>query len=149
MRWEQVSFERATWRIPDTKNGDPLTVPLVPEAVEILNARGPQATGWVFPAESKVGHMTPPKKRWRALLQRAEIDDLRVHDLRRSLGSWQAITGASLTIIGKSLGHKSVEATKIYAHLDVDPVRAVHEHRDKRDAGRCRREEASGRSVDP
>ena len=124
MRWEQISFERTTWRIPDTKNGEPMTVPLVSEAVEILNARKPQASGWVFPAESKVGYMTPPKKRWRALLQRAEIADLRVHDLRRSLGSWQAITGASLTIIGKSLGHRSVEATKIYAQLDVDPVRA-------------------------
>ena len=124
MCWEQVSFERSTWRIPDTKNGEPLTVPLVPEALEILKARKPKEAGWVFPAESRAGHMTPPKKRWAALLKRAEIEDLRVHDLRRSLGSWQAITGASLTIIGKSLGHRSIEATKVYAQLDVDPVRA-------------------------
>ena len=27
MRWEQISWERQEWRIPDTKNGDPLTVP--------------------------------------------------------------------------------------------------------------------------
>ena len=43
---------------------------------------------------------------------------------RRSLGSWQAITGASLVIIGKSLGHKSADATMIYARLNTDPVRA-------------------------
>jgi integrase len=48
---------------------------------------------------------------------------LRIHDLRRSLGSWQAITGASLPIIGKSLGHKSPDATMIYARLSLDPVR--------------------------
>ncbi|MCA3269505.1 MAG: recombinase XerD, partial [Thalassospira sp.] len=49
--------------------------------------------------------------------------DLRIHDLRRSLGSWQASTGASGYIIGKSLGHKSQQATQIYARLNLDPVR--------------------------
>ncbi len=48
---------------------------------------------------------------------------LHIHDLRRSLGSWQAITGASLSIIGKSLGHKSPDSTMIYARLSLDPVR--------------------------
>ena len=45
------------------------------------------------------------------------------HDLRRTLGSWQARTGASLAIIGKSLNHKSPQSTAIYARLDLDPVR--------------------------
>ncbi len=52
------------------------------------------------------------------------IDDLRIHDLRRTLGSWQAKQGASLAIIGKSLNHKSQQTTAIYARLDLDPVRA-------------------------
>lgn len=51
------------------------------------------------------------------------IPHLRIHDLRRTLGSWQAKTGASLAIIGKSLNHKSVQTTAIYARLDLDPVR--------------------------
>ena len=46
-----------------------------------------------------------------------------LHDLRRTLGSWQAKTGASLSIIGKSLNHKNVATTAIYARLDLDPVR--------------------------
>jgi integrase len=53
----------------------------------------------------------------------ARLDDVWIHDLRRTLGSWQARSGASLTIIGKSLGHKSQQATAIYARLDLDPVR--------------------------
>jgi integrase len=52
------------------------------------------------------------------------IKDVRIHDLRRTMGSWQAKTGASLAIIGKSLNHKSPQATAIYARLDLDPVRA-------------------------
>jgi integrase len=68
--------------------------------------------------------------RARAEAKRAKIDtsnarmvDLRIHDLRRTLGSWQARTGASLSIIGKSLNHKSVQTTAIYSRLDIDPVR--------------------------
>jgi integrase len=57
-------------------------------------------------------------------VENVRIPDLRIHDLRRTLGSWQAITGASLPIIGKSLNHKSPLATAIYARLDLDPVRA-------------------------
>ena len=53
------------------------------------------------------------------------MPDLRIHDLRRTLGSWQAKTGASLAIIGKSLNHKNQSTTAIYARLDLDPVRAA------------------------
>ena len=64
-----------------------------------------------------------PKKAWARLLERAGIENLRIHDLRRTLGSWQAKTGASLAIVGKSLNHKSHSTTAIYARLDLDPVR--------------------------
>ena len=53
----------------------------------------------------------------------ARLEDIRIHDLRRTLGSWQARTGASMVIIGKSLGHKSQQATAVYARLDLDPIR--------------------------
>jgi len=125
MRWEEISFNRAEWRIPETKNGDPLTVALSTQAIEILNNRRAKTNSeWVFPAvSSKSGHFTDPKRAWQRVLARAGIKDLRIHDLRRSLGSWQASTGASGFVIGKSLGHKSQQATQIYARLNLDPVR--------------------------
>lgn len=125
MRWDEIHFERAEWRIPETKNGDPLTVPLSQQAIEILDRRRRETNSdWVFPVEnSKSGHFTDPKRAWQRVLARAGIKDLRIHDLRRSLGSWQASTGASGFIIGKSLGHKSQQATQIYARLNLDPVR--------------------------
>jgi hypothetical protein len=39
------------------------------------------------------------------------------------VGHWQANTGASLAIIGKSLNHKNVSTTAIYARLAMTPVR--------------------------
>lgn len=39
------------------------------------------------------------------------------------MGSWQAISGAGLPVIGKSLGHKSTSATQVYSRLTVDLIR--------------------------
>lgn len=127
MRWENVSLEEALWRIPHTKGGKPQNVTLSPEAVAVLTARKDAATTnspYVFPGRGKSGHLVEPKGGWARVLDRAGISDLRIHDLRRTLGSWQAKTGSSLIIIGKSLNHKSQQSTAIYARLDLDPVRA-------------------------
>lgn len=123
MRWVDIDFERREWRIPDTKNGDPLIVQLPEVAMTVLGDRRDNGSPWVFPGSGKSGHLESPKKGVQSLLAKAGISGLRIHDLRRTLGSWQAITGASLAIIGKSLGHKSVDATLIYARLSADPVR--------------------------
>lgn len=126
MRWQDINMQTATWTIPEeaAKNDEAQVVALVSEAIRFLKERGPKTEGYVFAAPTKTGYATPPKGRWSALLARAKVSDLRIHDLRRSLGSWQAISGASLAIIGKSLGHKSPSATAIYARLHLDPVRA-------------------------
>lgn len=129
MRWVDLDFHAALWTVPGevSKNGAAMVIPLTGVAVEVLKARQGNDSPWVFPARSSSGHMLDPKRAWRALLTDAGLEDLRVHDLRRSLGSWAAIQGASLAIIGAALGHKSQDATRIYARLTVDPVRNAME----------------------
>jgi len=133
MRWADVSLKRAEWRIPETKNGEPQTVTLTPEAVQILTNRkaerdalpSSERSAFAFPSDRKEedAPIAEPKAAWRRVLTRAGLSNLRIHDLRRTLGSWQARTGASLVIVGKSLNHKSQDSTRIYAQLDLDPVR--------------------------
>jgi len=132
MRWTEIKLADFVWRVPDTKNATPQNVTLSPEAVEILKARQEASAGeFVFPGPGASGHMVEPKKAVIRVMERAGIpygrndpNGVTLHDLRRTLGSWQARTGASLAIIGKSLNHKSQQATAIYARLDLDPVRA-------------------------
>src|SRR5262249_10936491 len=123
----QINFGAAKWLIPDTKNNDWLVVPLIPEVMEILLRRQAESNGnpWGFPGGKKnpTGHMNSPKGAWARILKRARLQDARMHDLRRTMGSWQADTGASLPVIGKGLGHRSQQTTQIYARLNVDPVR--------------------------
>ena len=125
MNWSDISFNRSEWVIKETKNGEAQTITLSSQAIDILKERNKtRSSDWVFPSSSsKSGHIEEPKKAWKNLLERAEIEDLRIHDLRRTLGSWQAATGANSFIIGKSLGHKTQHATAIYARLNMDPVR--------------------------
>jgi integrase len=132
MAWDQINFELETWTIPETKNGDSLTVPLTPSALEILTRRFEDERKdlmWVFPSDRKgrktgeLSHLSNPKEAWKRLLKRAGIKDLRIHDLRRTAGSYMAIQGVSPTIIGKALGHRSQAATAMYARLTQDPVR--------------------------
>lgn len=124
MRWQDINFATQTWRIEETKNGEAQTVHLPKQALGILAERkSHSASSWVFPGSGKSGHLADPKKAWARILKEAGIADLRIHDLRRTLGSYQAATGANGFIIGKSLGHRSQQSTAIYARLNLDPVR--------------------------
>lgn len=174
MRWDEINFDFRAWKIPETKNGEPIIIPLIPEAIQLLEERkklNPHNCPWVFKGSGKEGYYNDPKKAWIRTLERATVMlwkdieelsgiidlaknnlpefytekmlfkqihkeaeiksielpiglmDLRIHDLRRTLGSYQAINGSSTLIIGKSLGHKSTQSTEIYSRLYQDPIR--------------------------
>lgn len=128
MRWDEIDIQRAIWTIPGAKfkSKRPAQIVLVDQATAILNRRrGESESPWVFPGQGRTGHLIDPKAAWQKVRDEAGLSDVRLHDLRRTLGSWQAAGGASLPIIGKSLGHQSTSATAIYARLHLDPVRAA------------------------
>ena len=130
MRWKDIDFERSVWKIPGelSKNGDPMQIPLGPDVLDILRKRRAETSSvFVLPGPGAKGHYMEPKRAWETLLKRAALKDLRIHDLRRSMGSWMTIGGTSLPIVGKALGHKTSQATSIYARLNLDPVRAAME----------------------
>jgi integrase len=128
MCWDEIDFSQAVWTIPARKfkTGKPVGIVLVDQVMAILNRRLVDSDSpWVFPGGGRTGHLVDPKAAWQKVRDEAGLIDVRLHDLRRTLGSWQAAGGASMQVIGKSLGHKSQSATAIYARLDLDPVRAA------------------------
>lgn len=130
MRWDAIDLGEGLWRIADTKNREPRCVVLATPSLEILSRRNENRAPhepWVFPGRTPGRHLVEPKRAWERVLDRAGIDDLRIHDLRRTHGSWMLSSGADLTTIGKALGHKDHASTLIYARLDLDPVRRAVE----------------------
>lgn len=127
MRRDEVNLHDGTWTIPakKSKTGKPMVVVLTPTVVSLLSQRfASHDSEWAFPSgNSQTGFYRNPKGAWASLLKRAGLVNLRIHDLRRTLASWQAKGGTSLLIIGRSLGHVNPNSTAIYARLQIDPVR--------------------------
>lgn len=128
MRWEHIDLDAKLWRLPreQNKGKQDLIIYLSEEAVSILHQRRACVRSeWVLPSRngSKSGHYADPKAAWQQVLKVSGIKDLRIHDLRRTLGSWMAEGGTSLHIIGQTLGHKSLQSTRIYARLGSGAIR--------------------------
>jgi integrase len=133
MRWDDVSLTRAEWRIPQTKAGRPHRLPLPAPLVVLLRSL-PRAEGipFVFPGHNGAGPIQNIKRAWDRIRVKAGMPDVRFHDLRRTVGSWLAGSGESLSLIGKVLNHRDVSTTAIYARVSLDPVRqALERHASK------------------
>lgn len=127
MAWSDINFNLSTWTIPaeSSKSKEAIVLPLSTRVMEILGRRRATAKSpFVFPGRGRTGYYIDPKKQWIKLLSGSSLSDLRIHDLRRTLGSWQANAGVPIQTIGASLGHGTdLSATLIYARMNVKNVR--------------------------
>jgi integrase len=128
LEWKHVDLVRNEIFLPDTKAGRSHIVPLSAPAANLLGELPRMASNiHVFPAAYGDGHMSDLKKPWRRIRTRAGLQDVRLHDLRRTVGSLLALDGASLQLIGKVLNHSDAKTTAIYARLTEDSARSALE----------------------
>lgn len=136
MRWDSLDLESALWHIAATehKNRQAQSIVLTDAAVNLLNQRKCESTGstWVFPSPKTASHLKDPRTAWERVCKRAGLTNARIHDLRRTLGSYLAMQGESAFIIGKMLGHRDYRSTAVYARLDLNPVRIAAESVNKK-----------------
>lgn len=124
-RADEFDLEAKTWTIPagKSKNKSPMTLALVPQAVELVKPLLGDKSGYLFPSHGATGHITEVKAGWNLIKKLAKLDDCHFHDLRHSYAVWMLRGGASLAVLGRSLGHKDLNSTQVYAHLVLDDVR--------------------------
>jgi integrase len=133
MRWQDLDLDAGVWIVPAiwSKNRREMAVPLTNAAVDFLRRRSEtrSRSPWVWPsAKAEVGHVVNPEKPWRAFLKTAGITEhVSLHDVRRTLGSSLAKSGAPAATITKALGHVSPQSARAYVHLDVEPARSAIE----------------------
>ena len=84
LRWDQVDLKAKTLTIIDTKNRNPLTLPLGPFILKLLKARKSNATDspFVFPGTGKTGHLVESKHQTAQVSKESGIKFC-LHDLRR------------------------------------------------------------------
>jgi integrase len=127
-RWVDIDFDSQTLRLTRTKSGEPRLAPLPRAATELLRGLPSfRCSEYLFPGTGKTGHLVEVKCAWRRLCLKAGLIDVTIHDLRRTVGSRMAIAGVNLPTIGRVLGHLNLNATQIYARLDLEAARRALE----------------------
>ena len=127
-RWSEVDLETGTVKLMRTKSGEPRLAPMPLAAVEMLRALPSLGTSeFLFPGSGKTGHLVEVKSAWARLCRDAKLTNVTIHDLRRTVGSRMAIAGENLPTIGSVLGHTGLNATQIYARLDIAAARRALE----------------------
>ncbi|MGF1630200.1 MAG: tyrosine-type recombinase/integrase [Kiloniellaceae bacterium] len=126
LEWKSVDFAHGCLvlrRHKGDKHGDKI-IPLNPPALQILRGLPREKKNpHVIVGREPEAHLTDLQKPWRKVRGAADLDDVRLHDLRHSFASFAVGAGLSLPIIGALLGHKSLQATARYAHLAQDPLK--------------------------
>ncbi len=128
LRWSEIDHNAGCLRLGDSKTGAKI-IPLGAPAMLVLDGQKRTAKSpFVFPAEGAPERaFQGVEKVWLRVRKVADLDDVRLHDLRHSFASAAVAGGSSLPLIGKLLGHADVKTTSKYAHLGDDPVKAAAE----------------------
>ena len=128
LRWSDVHLSRALAILHQTKNGERRTLPLAGPALTLLeersHARRPDSP-YVFAARAGATAPRFPRRQWLNVLEAAEVEGFRFHDLRHSAASYLAMNGATLMEIADVLGHKTLQMVRRYSHLSEAHTRQV------------------------
>lgn len=133
----QINIDKRTVLLKDTKNNEVRTVPLTDKAISTLKEAlkfpiRPIDTKLLFYGEpGKDGERKPYiiSKVWSSSLKRADIEDLRFHDLRHEATSRFVEAGLSDQEVASITGHKSMQMLRRYTHLRseelVDKIKSI------------------------
>jgi integrase len=104
-----------------TKNGDARKVHLNDTAIDALRLLPIRFDGRLFPL--KDAHTV--SRSFRRAVERAGIEDFRLHDLRHTFASHQAMAGTAGRGLQELLGHKDGRMTARYTHLSDGYLKAA------------------------
>lgn len=124
LKWRDVEDTAIIFR--DTKAGADHTVPLSAYAAQLLQGLPRLANNpHVFVSRQHGKRLTEPSKAWQKIREAAGLKHLRIHDLRRTFGSWLGDAGFTSKQIGTTLGHKSDITSRVYMALGDQSKRAA------------------------
>jgi integrase len=111
-----VSLRTRTIRLHRTKNGEPRVVQLSPQAVAVPSSLS-KSDDRVFPVSPNAVRLA-----WERLRLRAEIKDLRLHDLRHEAVSRFFELCLTVPEVALISGHRDLRMSSRYTHLRPEKV---------------------------
>lgn len=123
LKWDDVHLKDRYIHLPDTKTGEDAQ-PLNDRAIQLLSSLERRENNpYVFPGKVPGRPLSEIKKAWRQILKRANLKDLRFHDLRHTFASYCLQGGLDLYTTSKLLGHKNIQTTTRYAHFELEHLK--------------------------
>lgn len=118
-RWEDIDLAGGRWRIPSPKAGKPQWAVLPKVAVERLTALERVAgSPWVFPGAKAGKPLADLRRHWGAIRKAAKVDDVTIHDIRRSVCASIA-RDFGIPIASRLMRHSNLTVTqRHYAPID-------------------------------
>jgi integrase len=126
IQWDHIDWQRKLVRLPDSKANEPRTIHLSEAAIEVLKTV-PRVGPYVIAGNAPGTSYKNLSRAWTVARAYADLQGVRLHDLRHSYASLAAGRGVPLQMIGKLLGHKVPATTARYAHLARDAAAAVND----------------------
>ncbi len=124
LRWNEVDRTADEFRLRDSKRG-PHMVPLTTPVPKVLDGiEHVEGNPWVIRSKWRGIHLPNLTYYWNPIKAHAELEGVRIHDLRHSFASRALALGESLPMIGKILGDTQVQTTARYAQLANESVKA-------------------------
>lgn len=135
LRWGDVDLSRRVIVIRDAKAGGRVHDIGAPTAAFLSDL--PRVGEWVLSGLSADKPL--PKSTlshgWTRIRAAAGLDDVRLHDLRHTTGTYTGQAGANAFLVRDRLGHKTLAMTGRYVNRDAEPLRALADSVEGRIAG--------------
>jgi integrase len=136
LEWSRVDLKSGYAKLIRTKTAAEEYRQLPDESIEVLR-RLPRTVGcpFVFPGRDSRSRLKSVRKPWVEIREKAGLHDLdglgplRLHDLRHNVVSWDVSRGVPLEIAGRNVGHRSRQATEVYAHFAPDALKQAADDR--------------------
>ena len=123
-RWENIDLQQRVWHIPaqDTKTGEAIDIPLVPQVVEWFERLKGLAgdSPYVLPTRRSKVRPNLDTQSLRVALRKVDagIEHFVTHDLRRTARTHLAVLGVSREVAERCLNHRLEGVERIYNQYD-------------------------------
>lgn len=129
--WDHFDLYRKVWTVPISKNGRARQIVLNQAAIDLIKELKVEADKRGYPLHPISPLFYNPRTRtrydsfyaaWHRARAKAELPNVRFHDLRHTFASLLINEGVSLYEVQRLLGHHHITMTERYAHLLPDTL---------------------------
>ena len=128
MRWEDIAWDRGMIFIPRGKTPRSRRyIPMSDRVTMALHARrNGQTEGWIFPSDSKPGHLTTVAKAFEKARESAGVSkEIVLYSARHTFATKVMGATGDLSLVMRALGHTNAQTAMIYQHPSLERVRAI------------------------